>query len=330
MSTLTTTIPSILIFSKSSVDLPSEYQKKVLCFEAKSLDQVFQILFKNPIDILLTSDGTLPIALENFLKKSKLSPMIADITAPFSQTFKQLENQKLTQKNVSMNEQFELLIQYGEWNLNERLNDNESVLLVCPPGAEAEAAALAIHLRSIQQADAFEIYRFENKSETQIEKDLWGYFWQEENPYINRGFLNQKGTLLLGDANRMPTSIQQKLSVSLKYIQKRIIAASPIPLLSLSQNNLFSKELATYLSKQVITLAALEDRLFDLPAIADQVLVRINKKYHLQIAPLTTENIQVLTGLRFENGYKELEAILTLAALKRQKGSLTPEDFKII
>jgi transcriptional regulator of aromatic amino acid metabolism len=299
-------------------------------FEAKNLEQAFQILFKNHIDVILTTTGRLPDPFENFLRKSNLTPLIADISDPLSQIMGQLENQKLAQKNVSMNEQFELLIQYGEWNLLEKFNDLEPILMVCPPGAETEAAALAVHLKSNQNQNPFEIYRFENQSEDQIEKDLWGYFWQEENPYINRGLLNKNGTLLLIETNRMPAAIQQKLTTQLKNIQKRMVAASPIPLSSLSQNNLFSKELAQYFSRQTLTLPALEDRLFDLPAIADQTLARINKKYHLQVSPLSTETIQILTSMHFENGYKELEAVLTLAALKKQKGILTAEDLKVL
>jgi hypothetical protein len=34
--------------------------------------------------------------------------------------------------------------------------------------------------------------------------------------------------------------------------------------------------------------------------------------------------------MHFENGYKELEAVLTLAALKKQKGILTAEDLKVL
>jgi len=330
MATLTTSAPKILLFQEPAAKLQLESKDQITWFEAQTTEQAFQILFKNSIDIILTAAGRLPNALENFLKKSQLTPLIADTNDTLSQIMNQLENQKLAQKNVSMNEQFELLIQHGEWNLVEKLNDSEPTLMICPPGAEIEAVGLAIHLKSNQHQNSFEIYRFENQSEEQIEKDLWGYFWQEENPYINRGLLNKNGTLLLIEANRMPAGIQQKLVTQIKNVQKRILVASPIPLASLAQNNLFSKELAEYFSKQTLTLPALEDRLFDLPAIAEQTLIRINKKYHLQVNPLSSETIQILTAMRFENGYKELEAVLTLAALKKQKGILTADDLKAL
>jgi transcriptional regulator of acetoin/glycerol metabolism len=324
---------SILVFNESTVQTSRENQKNVHYFEAFNLSQAFQIFFQNPIDVVLCAEGKLPETLELFLKNSGLTPLIDAVTSPFSKVMQRLENQKLAQKNVSLNEQFELIVQYGEWMLPENnLKDIEPIQLICPPGAETEAAALALHLKSSYNSYAFEVYRFENQSERQIEEDLWGYFVISENPALpvmSRGLFNTPGTLLLIEANRMPPAIQQKLFSSLAQIKKRLITANPIPLLSLSQNNLYSKELAEYFSRQIINMPALEDRLFDLPAIADQILSRLNKKYHLQIEPLQSTPLQTLTALRFENGYKELEALLTLAALKRQKGRLTADDFKI-
>jgi len=327
---------SILVFNESSASTPLETQKNIHYYPAQNLNQAFQVFLQNkptPIDVVLCTDSRLPEVFEQFLRDSHLTPLIDDLASPLVKVIQRLENQKLAQKNVSMSEQFEHLVQYGEWNLPENnFKDSEPVQFICPPGAEIEAAALAIHLKSSQSSNKFEIYRFENQSETQIENDLWGYFKSGENqdsPVMNQGLLNIPGTLLLIEANRMPRPIQQKLVLSLKTIQKRLVAASPIPLLSLSQNNLYTKELAEFFSTQIINIPALEDRLFDLPSIAEQILARLNKKYHLKVEPLHTSSLQTLTAMRFENGYKELEALLTLAALKRQKGHLTAEDFKI-
>jgi transcriptional regulator with AAA-type ATPase domain len=320
---------SILVFYTSPVRPALDSSENVRYFEAQSLTQAFQFLFQNTVDIILCSEAQLPKNLEKFLKDSLLTPLIDDFATPLSKVKQRLENQKLAQKNVSMNEQFEHLIQYGEWNLPDiNLNDLEPIQLVCPPGAEIEAAALAIHLKSSHSQSPFEIYRFANQSDGQIENDLWGYFRQDENPVMDPGLLNRAGTLLFIDADRIPAIIQQKLVTSLKNIKKRLVAASPIPLLSLSKNGLYLKELSEYFSKQVISIPALEDRLFDLPAIAEQSLARLNKKYHLQVNAPNTSVMQALTAMHFENGYKELEAVLTLAALKRQKGDLTLEDLK--
>ena len=134
-------------------------------------------------------------------------------------------------------------------------------------------------------------------------------------------------TLLLLDVDLLPKEAQVVL-------QSRLSGRASWSLLSTAQNDLsalvrerrFLPELAALLSTLTIRLPALEDRLEDLPLLANMAIDRHNATGARQIGGVTPGALDLLAAFPWTRGVHELWEVLESSLAKANGPKLTVED----
>jgi transcriptional regulator with PAS, ATPase and Fis domain len=116
------------------------------------------------------------------------------------------------------------------------------------------------------------------------------------------------GTLLLGDADRLPAQLQAVLAdwMSRRELPWRVIATSRTPLLELAARGAWREDLAAALSTIVISLPALAERREDLPLLAQALLEETNARGTKQLGGFTIEALDRLDAYDWPGNLAEL------------------------
>ncbi len=122
-------------------------------------------------------------------------------------------------------------------------------------------------------------------------------------------------TLLLSDADQMPPEAQAELAGFLRIgeLPLRIVSTARRPLVELAETGNFRPDLACLLSTITIELPPLEERLDDLPLLAQMFLERVNAAGTKQLAGFRPEALDVLAGYAWPRQLDELAEVVAAA-----------------
>lgn len=216
-----------------------------------------------------------------------------------------------------------------------------SVLITGESGTGKEVVARAIHNHSGRKG-LFLPVNCSALAEGLLESELFGHekgsFTGATGRKEGRFQLATEGSLFLDELGEMPLSTQAKL---LRVLQDgtfervggtqtlttdaRIIAATNRDLEAMIENGRFREDLYYRLNVVHIDLPPLRDRIQDLSALTEHLLKKINARQHTTIRHIADAAWRQMKDYRWPGNIRELENVLTRAAVLARVDTLTPE-----
>lgn len=207
-----------------------------------------------------------------------------------------------------------------------------TVLIQGESGTGKELVAKAMHYHSANSDKPFVPVNCTAMVETLLESELFGH---EKGAFTGATYLKKgrfelanEGTIFLDEIGDIPLGVQTKL---LRVIQEktfervggeksinvdtRIIAATSRNLSELVRQNLFREDLYYRLKVITIDLPPLRERKEDIAVLVEYFLNKANKNLHRNIKKIDPEAMDVLLSYTWKGNVRELENILTRAAL---------------
>jgi DNA-binding NtrC family response regulator len=220
------------------------------------------------------------------------------------------------------------------------------VLIYGETGTGKELAAKALHAHSGRANGPLIAIDCGRYSGPTLESELFGH---ERHAFtgaaaLHRGFFEQAsgGTLFLDEIHAMTSELQDKLLRAVEEmkirrmggskpisVDVRIVAATNRRLAGLVEEGSFRNDLYQRLSRFVIELPPLRERLDDLPALYRQLTVRLNGLLGKRVS--TTARADVLAklgGYDWPANIRELESVLGRAIASARANVLTPSTIE--
>jgi two-component system, NtrC family, response regulator AtoC len=302
--------------------------------------------------IMITAHGTVATAVEA-IKKGALDY----IMKPFEQDdLKNIIHKAVLTRRLNEGEAFpgsdidrSGIIGSGE--VIERLLDSirkvaattTTVLITGETGTGKELVANAIHRNSPRRENPFIKINCAAISENLLESELFGYekgaFTGAQSTKPGRFELADRGTLFLDEVGELPLEMQVKL---LRVIQDyefervgglktikvdvRLLAATNRNLLQEVKNGRFREDLFYRLNVFPVHLYPLRERREDIPALADYILARFNRKLEKNIRSIDEGVMSLFIKYDWPGNIRELENILERLALVSSGDTIRLED----
>lgn len=221
-----------------------------------------------------------------------------------------------------------------------------TVLVEGETGTGKELVAHSIHNLSNRAHNQFVKVNCAAIPEELLESEFFGYeagsFTGADKAGKQGKFeIANNGSLLLDEINQMPIKLQPKLLRVLQEreiekigssnsipIDTRIIAVSNSPLEDLVEEGLFRKDLYYRLNVIRIRIPPLRERKIDIPAIADNLLMRLNYQLKMNIPSITEEAKIKLCEYDWPGNVRELQNVIERAMNLAWCESLQWEHFK--
>ncbi len=207
-----------------------------------------------------------------------------------------------------------------------------TVLIQGESGTGKEAVARAVHYHSEARDKPFIAVNCTAMVETLMESELFGH---EKGAFTGAAYLKKgrfelanQGTIFLDEVGDIPLAVQTKL---LRVIQERmfervggeksinvdvrVIAATSRNLNELIRENLFREDLYYRLKVFTIDLPPLRERKEDIPLLVEYFLNKAGKDLHRDIKKIDPQVMDILSSYNWKGNVRELENILTRAAL---------------
>lgn len=217
-----------------------------------------------------------------------------------------------------------------------------NVLIRGASGTGKELVAKAIHEHSGFEG-AFVAVNCASIVETLLESELFGHekgaFTGADHTKQGRFEVAEDGTLFLDEIGEMSAHLQAKLlrvlqeqtfervgSNQTRKTNARIIAATHRDLKKMVAEGQFREDLFYRLDVIDIHLPSLKDRMDDFPALASNLLMRINKTLGRDIKGLTASAMEALKAHPWQGNVRELENVLTRAAAHSQTPYIDAAD----
>lgn len=203
-----------------------------------------------------------------------------------------------------------------------------TVLLRGESGTGKELFAHAIHNASGRNKGQFVRVNCAALPEQLLESELFGY---EEGAFTGalkggkRGLFEEanRGTIFLDEIGDITLSLQKKLlrvlqekevmkvgSTSPIPVDVRVIAATNADLARKMKEEAFRDDLYYRLNMLPIQIPPLRDIRDDIPAIAKQVLMRLNQDYGRQVERISDKAMESLQEYRWPGNVRELESVI--------------------
>jgi two-component system response regulator AtoC len=209
---------------------------------------------------------------------------------------------------------------------------DEPVLVLGESGTGKELVANALHRNSERANRPFVKVNSAALSPTLLESELFGH---ERGAFTGavarrRGRFEQAdgGTLFLDEIGELDPDLQAKL---LRVLQTgcfervggeetlttdvRVVAATNRDLHCRIAEGRFREDLYYRLNVMTIELPPLRERREDIPLLAEHVIRRLSRKYHWPHLTLAPEALAVLTSRPWPGNIRELQNVLTRAAV---------------
>jgi DNA-binding NtrC family response regulator len=217
-----------------------------------------------------------------------------------------------------------------------------SVLITGASGTGKELVARAIHEHSKRAGKPFTPINCGSFPETILESELFGHekgaFTGADNSRAGLFEATTGGTLFLDEISETSLSFQVKLlrvlqeqqvrrlgSNSFTPVDVRIVAATNKNLNSLLSSGQFREDLYYRISVVTIELPALEERLEDIPLLAEHFLAQFNQRNQRQVT-ISEDAIRRLTSLRWPGNVRELENLIERLAIFTATGQITAQE----
>ncbi len=219
-----------------------------------------------------------------------------------------------------------------------------AVLIEGESGTGKEMVVRAMHAASPRAKQPLRIINIGGLSQGSIESVLFGH----EKGAFPGAFERQigamqhcdGGTLVLDEVDRLPQSIQARLSEMLETghvrpigaqyrfrVDVRVIAASNGALDDVVSDGFFLEDLARKLSTTRICLPPLRERQGDIAALARYFLHHIGQQPGLRELGITDGALALLAAYEWPGNARQLQAVLFRAAVFCDGDALTADDF---
>ena len=326
-----------------------------------------RVLEKDPDAHVLmnTAYGDIDIAVEamkegaiDFLVKPwQKEKLLATVTSIYklSQTKKQLENIKASQKIVINDQQREfddiVSISPAMRPVFEAIDKvaatDANVLILGENGTGKELVARAIHQKSTRAQENFIKVDLGAISETLFQSELFGHmkgaFTDAKEDRPGRFEMANKGSLFLDEIGNLSLSMQAKLLTALQFKQitrlgsnkainldTRLICATNMPLYEMMDEHDFRQDLLYRINTVEIKLPPLRQRIEDIEPLARHFLKLYGRKYKKDRMRLNETTVNKLKAYSWPGNVRELQHAIERAIIMSSSHLLAPEDFLLI
>jgi DNA-binding NtrC family response regulator len=148
------------------------------------------------------------------------------------------------------------------------------------------------------------------------------------------------GTLVLNEIERLDENVQRSLAEALHWgearpvgsrhsfkIDVRLIVVSNVPLIERINSGHFLSALHKVISRSHVTLPPLRARANDIPALAYRFLAHTIVDLEKRALSITESALALLKAHDWPGNVRQFHAVLFHAAIGRDGGTLTPDDF---
>jgi transcriptional regulator with PAS, ATPase and Fis domain len=231
------------------------------------------------------------------------------------------------------------------FNLIETTADARSTVLITgESGTGKELVARAIHYASPRRDNPFIKLNCAALPENLVEAELFGYekgaFTGAVRQHKGRFELADTGTLLLDEITEMPMGLQAKLLRVLQEreferlgsgkpigVDVRIIATSNRDLKKAILNGEFREDLYFRLNVIPIHIAALRERLEDIPLLVKHFIEKYNADNNKSIDAIEDDVMKLLMKYHWPGNVRELENYIERAVVTASDNALTRSNF---
>lgn len=280
----------------------------------------------------------LEVTLNKVVENLRLADRLENLLTEISQDYR-VDN--IVGKTKAMQEIFKIIGLASE--------SRATVLIQGESGTGKELIAKAIHYNSSFQKEPFVPINISALVETLLESELFGH---EKGAFTGASHLKkgkielaQQGTIFLDEIGELSHLLQVKL---LRFLQERefervggekilrsntrVIAATNSNLGTLVSAGRFREDLYFRLKVVEIYVPPLRERKADIPLLIEHLLNKINRDLHKSITKIPNAVMDALVRYSWPGNIRELENVLTRAAVLSKGDILLPEylpDFSV-
>jgi two-component system response regulator HydG len=223
---------------------------------------------------------------------------------------------------------------------------NTTVLILGESGTGKEVVAKEIHQRSPVAAGPFIAVNCGGVSGELIESELYGHergaFTGAAQAHDGLFHAAQGGTLFLDEIGAMPLAQQASLLRALEkkeirrvggtrtfQVDLRVIAATNNDLDQAMEAGLFRQDLFYRLSRMIIHLPSLRERVDDIPVLSSHFIRRYCKEHARPLRKLSYEALDILCNRTWRGNVRELENVIEQAVFFSRRELIKPTDLPI-
>jgi two-component system response regulator AtoC len=224
------------------------------------------------------------------------------------------------------------------------LSENRiTVLIEGETGTGKELIARAIHFHSPHKEQPFRAINCSAIVGTLLESELFGHeqgsFTGASHTKKGKFELAGEGTIFLDEVGEIPFELQSKL---LRFLQEkeferiggekriksraRVVAATNKDLWQMVQEGTFREDLYYRLSVATVKMPPLRERKSDIPSLIDYLLKKLNGELKSDIKKVEKRAADRLMEYDWPGNIRELENVLTHAAISTQSGVILEES----
>lgn len=334
---------------------------------AEGLQLVETIIKKDPNIpiIVMTGWATVDIAVEamqagarDFIQKPwKNERMLSAINTQLALAKTTKVAQRLSQQNKLLTNQVYPINRQGIIaesqvmkellsTLDDLAKSDMSILLTGDNGTGKSMLASYVHDSSQRAKNSFVPVNMGAIPESLFESEMFGHvkgaFTDAKENRIGRFEMAEQGTLFLDELANIPLGQQAKLlrvleeqkfeavgSSKSQYADVRIISATNSDLSLGIRNKEFRQDLYYRLNTIEIRVPSLNERVEDIPLLAEHFLREFSQKYHRACPLLSREATTILQQYEWPGNIRELSHLMERLLFTCKKGEIDAEDLNI-
>ncbi|HHP7241319.1 MAG TPA: sigma-54-dependent transcriptional regulator [Cyclobacteriaceae bacterium] len=254
--------------------------------------------------------------------------LVKDLDSPF---------QDLIFKSSAMQKVLEVVDKVAATDAN--------VMILGENGTGKEVIARVIHRKSNRQKLPFIKVDLGALSETLFESEVFGHvkgaYTDAKENRTGRFEMANKGTLFLDEIGNLSATIQVKLLSALQNrqifkvgsskpidVDVRLISATNQPILEMSEDGIFRKDLLYRINTVEINLPPLRERVHDIEPLTRHFINIYQKKYQKDIG-YSKDFIEQLKNYHWPGNVRELQHSIERCVIMSSEDKLTSHDFQL-
>ena len=223
---------------------------------------------------------------------------------------------------------------------NRVAKTSNNVLLQGEPGTGKQRLAHGLHQASARAANSLIVVKCGKVTENVLFTEIFGYGEESTGWVPGKLELANMGTLFIDEIEKLSVSLGNKIADALstksivvggekKAIDVRLIAACDSNLKRLAAKGLFSNELYKILSKTVIRVPPLRERVEDIAILSDHILSEIAQQHNIAPKKLSPEALELLQKCSWAGNIKQLQGVLEMAFFHKPGFNINADNIKL-